>query len=619
MQPLLLPVPKKIRYEKEIREWNKTLNLSLPEELQFFATAAEQICPETFVFEKTQKEDVVFISKSGLSQEEYELKVTCDNVEISYTSARGALYGLVTLWQMVMQKRSFCCQIADAPDLPNRGFMLDISRGKVPKLKTLKELANLLVRFKYNQMQLYIEGFSFVYPGYEQYTGEQNALTPDEIKELDAYCKERFLELVPNQNSLGHMASWLAKKEFRHLAETEEGFEVKGMKLPPTTLDAADPESLAFVTKLMDGLLPAFTSEYFHVGLDEAFELGRGKNKDKDKNKLYADYTEKLYEQVKKRDKTMMMWADAAAKSFEMTEQLPKDIIFMEWGYEKEHPFAKRAEKYAKAGRRFYVCPGTNSQLSITGITDNMLANVEAAAEAAVKYGAEGVLLTDWGDLHHLQYLPISYPAIIHCGTLAWNNSEKEKEEELAQALDRFIFMDSSRKLGQLLLEAGRYYRQEEFELPCRTLAVLPLETGLTGKEEYEQYASLLLYLGERLTEPEVISPYMKSRKNKKETAPEKIWSHINSLLQSLADVKAECAEGRQSVRELENALHMAAMLTKYRAHILGIPAEEISDSEIDAILSEHKQVWLTRNKMSGLYEGIECIEKLCPEKRQKR
>lgn len=616
MKPLLLPIPKEIRYEKKIREWNRVLNVSLPEELEFLALPTGQICPEAFTFEKTQKADVVFVSKPGLLQEEYELKVTGESVEISYASAKGALYGLVTLWQMVVQKRSYCCQIADAPDLPNRGFVLDISRGKVPKLETLKELANLLVRFKYNQMQLYIEGFSFSYPGYEQYTEEQSALTADEIKELETYCRERFLELVPNQNSLGHMAAWLAKREFRHLAETEEGFEVKGMKLPPTTLDAADPESLSFVTKLMDGLLPAFTSEYFHVGLDEAFELGRGKNKDKDKNKLYAEYTEKLYEEVKKRNKKMMMWADGAAKSTEMIEQLPKDIIFMEWGYEKEHPFAKRAEKYARAGRRFYVCPGTNSQLSITGITDNMLANIEAAAEAAVKYGAEGILLTDWGDLHHLQYLPISYPAIIHCAALAWNNREKEKEEELAQALERFVFMDSSRKMGQLLLEAGRYYQQEEFELPCRTLAVLPLETGLSGKEEYEQYVSLLLYLGERLNEPEVISPYIEGRKNKKEADFEKIWMHIDCLLQSLADVKAECEEGRRAVRELENALRMVAMLTKYRAHILEIPAEKVLDSEIDRILSEHKKVWLARNKVSGLNKGIECIEKLCAGKK---
>jgi len=43
------------------------------------------------------------------------------------------------------------------PDFPDRAIYHDVARGRVPKLERLKELADLLSRFKINQLQLYIE------------------------------------------------------------------------------------------------------------------------------------------------------------------------------------------------------------------------------------------------------------------------------------------------------------------------------------------------------------------------------------------------------------------------------------------------------------------------------
>ena len=48
-------------------------------------------------------------------------------------------------------------RILDYPDFPNRGFMLDVSRDKVPQLETLFWLVDLMASFKMNQLQLYME------------------------------------------------------------------------------------------------------------------------------------------------------------------------------------------------------------------------------------------------------------------------------------------------------------------------------------------------------------------------------------------------------------------------------------------------------------------------------
>ena len=48
-----------------------------------------------------------------------------------------------------------CLKIRDWPDFARRGVMLDISRGRVPKLETLLDLAEKLADFKINELQLY--------------------------------------------------------------------------------------------------------------------------------------------------------------------------------------------------------------------------------------------------------------------------------------------------------------------------------------------------------------------------------------------------------------------------------------------------------------------------------
>ena len=104
-----------------------------------------------------------------------------------------------------------------------RGLMLDISRNRVPTIQTLHSLIDALQVLNYNELQLYTEHtFAFA----EHKTVWQNAspMTAKEILQLDGYCAERGIELVPNQNSFGHMERWLKHADYKSLAECPEGF-----------------------------------------------------------------------------------------------------------------------------------------------------------------------------------------------------------------------------------------------------------------------------------------------------------------------------------------------------------------------------------------------------------
>src|SRR4029078_11850742 len=109
----------------------------------------------------------------------------------------------------------------------------------------------------YNQLQLYVEGFSFGYPSFRNlWEKTETPFLPQEIQMLDAYCKERNIELVPNQNSLGHMGAWLATDQFKDLAECPEGYKLLGLIELKTTLSPTNPKSIALVKQMSGDLLP---------------------------------------------------------------------------------------------------------------------------------------------------------------------------------------------------------------------------------------------------------------------------------------------------------------------------------------------------------------------------
>jgi hexosaminidase len=106
-------------------------------------------------------------------------------------------------------------------------------------------------------------------------------MTGQDILDLDAYCRERHVELVPNQNAFGHMHRWLTLDDYAHLAETHGEFPVPwGVHQGPFSLAPGHPGSMALVRELFDELLPHFSSRLFNVGADETHDIGHGQSRE---------------------------------------------------------------------------------------------------------------------------------------------------------------------------------------------------------------------------------------------------------------------------------------------------------------------------------------------------
>lgn len=613
MKSLFFPKPQ--RLDKMPGEWKPkdTYTVYVPEELEpVFQTILKMYTVPALPLLKAEEysADITLKSREGHGKEGYSLLVGQETVQLEYSEPAGAFYGLITLCQMLLQSEDVpCCHIEDYPGLKLRGVMMDISRGKVPAMSTLKQVVDRLAQFKINHFELYIEGWAYAYPSYQKFWEKETPMTPEEFRELDSYCKERFIDLVPCQNGLGHMGQWLANRELRTLAECEDGFTVKGHTFPPTTLDVSDERALQFVGGLFDGLLPCFESKLCNTCLDEPFELCMGKNKEKseEKYRLYADYANRLNGLLKDKGRQMMMWGDVLAKDDEVLSRLDQDIMILDWGYEKEHPAAKRAERLAASGHSFCLCPGTNSWLSFTGMTDNMLTCIKNTAAAAWKYGAEGMIVTDWGDMGHLQYLPVSWAGILTAAAFCWNENGTD-ERQLAEALNRFVFMDKAEVMGQLCLDAGRYYKYEEFCLPCRTLASTVLSTGLVTKENYERNLEFTARSITFFSQEDFCSSYIESYENRKPMNEAELAAFLEEISQRLLQSDLHCADGEIVVAEYKNALNMVKIMTGLRAVMEKGASTDGIGKCIDETIAEHRKLWNYRNKRYGCEEGLRIL-----------
>lgn len=404
----------------------------------------------------------VRVDSSAAKPQGYELRIDAQGVRITAHDQAGAFYARQTIAQLLRQypRDIPALHVEDWPDFPNRGVMLDISRDKVPTMATLRAIVDQLAELKINQLQLYTE-HTFAYRHHRIVWEKASPMTAEEIRELDAYCRQRFMELVPNQNSFGHMERWLKHPPYRTLSECPDGAFYWGRHRPPATLNPLDPGSIALIRELYDELLPNFTSRHFNVGCDETMELGMGRSKEEcervGKGRVYLDFLLKIHAHVRKHDRRMMFWGDIILHSPELIDQLPRDIIALEWGYEADHKFDEHGAAFARSGVPFYVCPGTSSWCSLSGRSDNAVANLRSAAKNGLKHGAIGYLNTDWGDMGHWQFWPISLLPIAFGAAVSWCGSSNTSVDH--SAMDLHMFRDQAGVMSRLAFDLGNAYQ----------------------------------------------------------------------------------------------------------------------------------------------------------------
>ena len=447
--PVLIPKPKEIINIEQKKAYFLTsectfrfINLNnqdfLLNDLNEFLNQISNVVIKKFDPDDSDFEIINNKSKNSLlnvnNKDGYNLEIKKNRIIIHAIDEKGIFYGIQTLIQLI--KNGYLTnetheilpknnhnklilpeiEIKDIPDLKIRGIAQDISRGQVFTVENAKRYVKILSHYKMNFYCLYIEDM-FAHPKHPLIGKERGALTSEEIKEIDKFAKERYVELVPIFECLGHLDNILQHDKYSNLAEFPGAF----------CLDISNPEIYSFLSDYISEMSKCFSTNYFHIGCDESFDIGRYRSKEfiekHGKSEALIDLYEKVYKITKENNNEhVIMYDDIVRHDDKILNNLNKDLIMMYWDYapKKTYPLVK---KFLNTGYKVIVSPSMLSWQRHFPDNKNSSKNIINLTKVAYENrnnGCLGVITCTWGDMKYYSLRENEIFGAILNGAISW-------------------------------------------------------------------------------------------------------------------------------------------------------------------------------------------------------
>jgi hexosaminidase len=308
---------------------------------------------------------------STTTKEGYALNISKKGVKVSANDAAGLFYAVETIRQLLPNELETqlietialpALEIKDSPRFPWRGMHLDVSRHFMP-LDFIKKYIDYLAMHKLNVFHWHlVDGIGWrieiksqpeltdigawrvvkegkrPWQDYEAWKeGDDRPkyggyYTQEEIKEVVAYAKDRFITVLPEIELPGH--SQVVFECYPELICKD----ANGKSLNNGGVYcASNPESYALLEDVLDEVLQLFPSEYIHIGGDE---VGKGNwekcancQKLMKKNKytpheLQSHFVNHFDEYLKSKGRKLIGWHEI------LEGELSESATIMYWGHE---------------------------------------------------------------------------------------------------------------------------------------------------------------------------------------------------------------------------------------------------------------------------------------------
>lgn len=250
---------------------------------------------------------IVFDSVAGMSREAYSLSVTPKQIKITASAPNGFYYGLQSLYQLLppevygdkpVRNADWslpCVEINDAPAFRYRGVMLDGCRH-FASVDYIKKFIDILAMHKMNTFHWHLtddQGWrieikkypkltevgskrsetmiDYFYTHYPfKYDGKPHGgfYTQEEIKDVVAYAKSRYVTVIPEIELPGHALAAIAA--YPELSCTPDStYEVAKLWGVFDQVFCPTDTLFSFLEGVMDEVVELFPGEYIHIGGDE--------------------------------------------------------------------------------------------------------------------------------------------------------------------------------------------------------------------------------------------------------------------------------------------------------------------------------------------------------------
>lgn len=275
---------------------------------------------------------------------------------------------------------------------PVRGFHLDL-RIQVMKMPALKSLA---LKLQKNGINTLIMEYEATYP-YEKHPliANRYAYTKAEITDFVKYCTGLGIDVIPLQQSFGHVEYILRNNRY-----TEQREDQKDLS---QVCPSKEELNKALFTDLFTELAATHTSKYIHIGGDETHLLGhcplcKAKVEKEGVSKLYADHIKLMCDIVIKLGKIPVLWADIALKYPDALQYLPKQVIFVDWNYGWDLNKFGDHDRLMKSGFEVWGAASLRSAPDNYNLTQwqKHFDNIRNFVPQGRKLGYKGMILTSW-------------------------------------------------------------------------------------------------------------------------------------------------------------------------------------------------------------------------------
>ena len=452
VKKMIVPTPQKIDYTNGVFAIPDLVTIGITNnELEFHANQIASSLENRFGLEtQIVKRGVINIRlvdkidgievKESLYNQAYEIIVTKDKIEINAITEQGLFYGTMSLVQLLersVTKEIPTMKISDWPDMELRGISDDISRGQVSNLKNFKRIIDFIARYKMNVYMPYLEDMVEL-KSYPSIGKNRGALSQNEIEEIVNYAAERYIDVIPAFQTLGHFENILTSKEFVEYAEFPGA----------ASLAVTEKKTYDFLENMLKEVFELFPSEYINIGADESYDVGSGKSKELTKKigraKVHAEHYKKVFNFCKANNKKVMMYGDVILNHTEILDLIPNDVIIIDWHYSANTRYSS-TDRFKDAGFEFIVSPSVWNFRTTFPTYQIALPNIKTITHDGLLNGARGMINSNWGDYGaetFKEFVLFGYAWSAQC---SWNYEEANLAQFNNSFFADFFGIDDSR------------------------------------------------------------------------------------------------------------------------------------------------------------------------------
>ena len=458
------------------------------------------------------------------------------------------------------------------------GVMIDCSRNAVMTVEELKKFITVLGKMGYNQVQLYMED-TYEVDGYDKFGYLRGKYSKNELKDLDDFAFNLGIELVPNIQTLAHMTAY--SRWCPEIIDLDDVMLVD------------DDRVYEFIDAMMKSIRVCFRTDNIHIGMDEAFGLGRGKHLDKygqqNRFDIILRHLNKVCKICEKYNLKPMMWSDMfyrIANGGEYYESkskfddsisalIPENLTLVYWDYYSTD--RKRYDSMIKGHRqlsdKIIFAGGARKWDGFATRNDFSIKATKAAFKACADNRLDEVFITMWGDngaeTSSWAVLPtLCYAACLNKGITSISEIKEKFKEWVGARYEDFMLLDIPDSLDN--------------------------NRGIINPSKIFLYADCFMSIFQNIEKPEYKNQYISfARKLKYAAKRSGEYSYLFDTLSTLCDVLAIkvdlCTRTREAYNSKDNE-KLDLIIADYRKLI----------KRLEVFYYTFRNQWFKENKPHG-------------------